>query len=113
VKHTRTGGIVTPDDLAGWFGFDKVLVGTAIYDTAVEGQTASVSYVWGDDFWLGYVPTTPALMEPASGYVFTWQDFTVSRFREDQEKQDIIEAEHHTDEVICASDAGGIIYNVT
>jgi len=111
VKHTRTGGIVTPNDLAGWFGFDKVLVGTAIYDAAVEGQSSSISYVWGDDFWCGYVPATPALMEPAAGYVLAWESFTVSRFREEQEKQDIIEAEHSVDEVITGSDAGGIIYN--
>lgn len=111
VKYTRESGRVEPSDLMGWFGVDKVLVGTAIYDQAQEGQTASPAYIWGDDLWVGYVPSRAALMEPAAGYVLRWGNFEVNRFREDQERQDVVEAAHYTDEVVTASNAGGIVYD--
>jgi len=112
VKYTRPGGQVQPGDVGSWFGFDKVLVGAAIKDTAQEGATASISYVWGDGMWIGYVTPTPALMVPSAGYVFEWESRAVSRFREDQEKQDIFEAEHNIDEVITASEAGAYLIDL-
>lgn len=111
VKYTRPSGRVEPNDLSGWLGINKVLIGTAIYDASQEGQTSSISYIWGDDVWIGYVPPAANLMTPAAGYVLQWGDREVRRFREDQERQDVVEACHYTDEVITASDAGALIYN--
>ena len=108
VKHTRSGGRIEATDLALWFGFEKVLIGNAIYDTAQEGATSTVSYVWGDDFWCGYVPSSPALEVPAAGYCMQWGARKVERFREEQEHQDVIAAEWFTDEKITASDSGAI-----
>ena len=111
VKYTRPTGRVEPGDLRSWFGFEKVLIGTALYEAAKEGQSSSMTYIWGNDFFCGWVPPNPALMVPAAGYCLNWQATTVSRFREEQEKQDILEAAHHSDEVITASDAGGVMYS--
>jgi len=112
VKHTRAGGRIEATDLASWFGFDKVLIGAAITDSAQEGATSSVSYVWGDDFWCGYVPSAPALEVPAAGYCLQWGAKKVERFREEQEHQDVIAAEWFTDEVISASDSGAGYFDV-
>ena len=112
VKYTRPGAVLDPSDVGRWFGFDRVLVGYSIYDVALEGQTASKLYLWGDGFWAGYVTSGPALEEPTAIYTFKWGDRVVRRFREDQERQDIIDAEEYTDEVITASIAGGVLYNV-
>jgi len=112
VKFTRPGGSPEHSDIAGWFGLEKVLIGLSLYDTAKEGQTASQAYLWGDDFWVGYVPSSPALMTPAAGYVFNWLNREVRQYREDQEKTDVFEASEYADEVISASDAAGIIYDV-
>lgn len=111
VKYTRPGGQPQPNDLAGWFSLDKVLIGTSLVDSAIEGATSSLAYVWGDDFWVGYVPATPALMTPAAGYSLEWGERGVNTYREDQEHQDVVEALHYTDEIITASDAGAIIPN--
>lgn len=111
LKYTRPGGVLTPADLREWFGFEKVLIGMSLYDSAKEGQSASMSYVWGDDVWVGYVPAAPALMTPAAGYVLTWGGRTVSEYREDQEHQDVYEVQEHSDEIITASDSGAIIYS--
>lgn len=111
VKHTRPG-MVQMSDIADFFGFDKFLVGMALEDSAQEGATASLDYIWGLHLWAGYVPNAPALREPAAGYVLSWGGRKVERFREDQEHQDIVSVEEHLDEVITASDAGGGYYTV-
>ncbi len=111
VKHTRPGGVVMPDDLKNFFDFEKVLVGISIFDKSVEGQSASRAYVWGDGFWAGYVPSSPALEIPAAGYCLRWGSRTVRRFRQEEERQDVIDAEEWMDETITASIAGGVLYN--
>jgi len=111
VKYTRPSGRIEPEDLRSWFGFDKVLIGMSVQDTALEGQSASRSYVWGNDMWIGYVPMSPGLRTPAAGYVFQWMSRKVERFREDQEHQDVIAVEEHCDERVTASEAGAIIAN--
>lgn len=112
VKYTRSGGQPMLTDLAAWFNLDKVLVGTAIRDTSADGAAFSSTYIWSDCFWVGYVTQTPALMTPSAGYLLEWQSREVRRYREDQERQDVLEASHYTDEVISASDAGAIVYDV-
>lgn len=111
IKYTRPGAMVAESDIAGWFGFDKVLVGMSIYNSAAEGGTFSASYIWSDDFWCGYVPPRPALRVPAAGYVLEWQTRQIRRFRRQEERTDVIEAAHSVAEVTSASDAAGIIYN--
>ncbi len=106
VKYTRQTGRVEPEDLRSWFGFEKVLIGKAVENTALPGVAVSMSFIWGKHFWVGYVTDAPALEQPSSGYIFRWGNRQVERFRMDQEHTDIIAAEHFTAEVICASDAG-------
>lgn len=111
LKYTRPGGVLTTADLREWFGFDKVLIGMGLRDTSKDGQSASMGFIWGDDFWCGYVPGNAALMTPAAGYILEWGSRTVSEYREDQEHQDVYEVQEFTDEVITASDAGAIVYS--
>lgn len=111
VKYTKPGAPIELTDIAQWFNLERVLLGTAIKNTAQEEAAESMSYVWGENMWVGYVPPTAALMTPAAGYTLVWGNRTVSRFREDQEKQDVVEAEWYTDELVTASDAGGVVYN--
>ncbi len=111
IARVQYGGFrqITPQLLADIIDVPKVLIGRSIYNTALEGATDSISYVWGDMLWVGYVPGAPALMTPAAGYTLQWGGNEVSRFREDQEHQDVIEVSWATDEVICASDSGAIM----
>jgi hypothetical protein len=71
-----------------------------------------MSYIWGDQVWVGYVPSSPALSTPAAGYTFEWGKRTVSRFRLDPEHADLIEAQHSVDVRVSCSDSGGVLYNV-
>lgn len=111
IKYTRPSGKIEVADLSTWFNIPNILIGTAIYDAAKEGQSASMSQIWGDDVWIGYVPSTPALMTPAAGYVFEWESRRVRTYRMDQERTDVFEASHATAEVISASEAGTVIWD--
>lgn len=113
VKYQREGGKLIPADLQGWFDVERVLVGRARKDTSEEGQSASMTDVWGDFLWVGYVTPNPAIDEPSAGYCFRWGQRSVSRFRADQEHEDVVEVEEWTDELITASDAGGGFYDVS
>ncbi len=111
IKYTRPTGRVEPSDLTSWFGIDKVLIGTQLINTGREGAADSIAYIWGDQVWAGYVPSSPALSTPAAGYTFEWSKRQVSRFRLDPEHSDLIEAQHSVDSRISASDSGGVLYN--
>lgn len=111
IKYTRTDAIIRPDDLAQWTGIPKILVGTALVETAREGATSSPAFVWGDQVWCGYVPAGPSLMTPAAGYTFLWEGRRVRRYRLDTRHSDKFEVEEASVPVICASDAGGVLYN--
>jgi hypothetical protein len=110
IKYTRPGSQARPGDLSDWFGIDKVLVGTQLYDTSKEGQTPSQSYIWGNSVWMGYVPNAPSLRTPAAGYLLEWQTRQIRRYRLDTKHADMFEATHSTAEIISASDAGAIVY---
>lgn len=57
--------------MARYFGVKRYLVGEAFYDTSKEGQSQSLSYIWGDDVLLAHVAenVTPMMNEPSLGYL--------------------------------------------
>jgi hypothetical protein len=109
IKFTRPGGKVEPSDITNWFGIPKILVGTSLYDSANEGATAALTYIWGDGVWIGFVPPAPGLRIPASGYLLEFETRAVNQYRNDQEHSDTFEALHSTAEVISCSEAGAYI----
>lgn len=95
--------------VAALIGVDKFLVAGAIYDSAQEGATSSVGLIAGNHLWLGYVSPTPALDTPSAGYVFQYGNREVSRYREDQEHQDVVESRMSWDTVVTSADAGYLV----
>lgn len=65
-KDNRPGGL-NEQELARALNVDRVLVGTAIYNTAAEGQTESFSPVWGKDLVYALIEQ-PTLMQKTLGY---------------------------------------------
>lgn len=59
--------------LAQVFGLEQVLIGDLVYDSADEGQTASLTSVWADDKALVcYVPPASDLISTGLGRTFVW-----------------------------------------
>lgn len=71
IKYTQRG-IVTADLLAPLFGVEKVIVADAVKNSGAEGGTTSMAFVAADTAWLGYVASSPGIMQPSAGYMFAW-----------------------------------------
>jgi len=69
IKYSQFG-VASPDLLARLFGVEKVVIGGAGYESANEGQTSSLSYIWGKYAWLVYVEPKPAVKKVSFGYFF-------------------------------------------
>ncbi len=112
IKYGATPGspaVVTLQAIAALAGLDSIQVGLAINDTAQEGATSTIAYLWGNHLLLEYVTAGPSLMTPSAGYLFTYQNRVISRFREEQERQDVVEAIQSWVAVLTAADAGYFI----
>ena len=105
IKHTQRG-VMTTELLANLIGVPKVLVGTAIYDSAQEGATASYGFIWPKNMALLWVPPSPGLRVPAAGYTFTWKTRRMEINRRDEAKSFAYRCEQHYDTKVVATDAG-------
>jgi hypothetical protein len=90
-------------------GLQKILISRSLLDSGIEGAAESLDFIGGNHLALIYVPSSPALDEPASGYTFVWKGREVNRYREDQEHADVVEALMSWDVKATATDAGYLI----
>ncbi len=107
-----TSGMVGPETLARIFDVEQVLVPRALKNTAAPGQAPAMSFVWGKDALLAYVPKRPALKQLALGLTFQWggapgslSGHLVEIWREDRRKADIIRVQRYYDQKIIAANA--------
>lgn len=100
-------GLVTKQLLAELFEVEEVLVGSALKDTAKEGQTASLSYVWGKNVVLAYRPPRMGKKVIALGGTFRKQGMRQTEtWRETQVKSDYIRVTDKYDSKIISNVAG-------
>lgn len=101
--------------LSQLFEVERILVMRAIQNTAAEGDTNAHSFIGGKNAALLYVPATPGLMTPSSGYTFTWSgyqgasnEFGVSVTRREREiiKATEVEAEMAYVHKLVSADLG-------
>lgn len=71
IKYVQRG-IVTEEMLAMLFGVERYLVARATNNTANEGATASMSFLYGKNALLCYSAPNPGLMVPSAGYSMSW-----------------------------------------
>jgi hypothetical protein len=94
------------------FGVEQVLVGDAVYNTADEGQTAVMGYVWGKHALLAYVPGRPGIKQMALGYTLQVEDARyVDRWDEPWVKAEFVRANDYYEPKIVAVEAGYLIKN--
>lgn len=78
IKYTNPAyaGTITPQLLAEAFDIEQIVVSKAVYNTAQENLSATMSFVAGKNALLVYSPPAPGLMIAAAGYTFGWTGFT-------------------------------------
>lgn len=66
-KDNRPGGL-SDMELSKALNVNQVLIADADYNSAVEGQTASLAACWGKHVWFGVMPDRAGLREVTGGY---------------------------------------------
>ena len=118
IKYVQKG-VVSKDILATVFDVDRVIVGSAITNTANEGATDAFSFVWGKHALLAHVTNTadPDGKDPSFGYSFRWNNpklgsapFAVQRW-DDPDGGDYtnVRVQYYQDEKITASELSYLI----
>lgn len=87
--------ILTPDIIAALFEVNNFYVGTAIYDSAKEGDTESQTFIWGTDALFAYFDPSPGLRKVTAALTFRVNEFgnpyQVRKWYEDEIDGDYIE----------------------
>lgn len=112
--QTSGAAMVLRQNLAALFEVDEILVMEAIYNSAAEGQTASLSFIGGKSALLLYVPPAAGLMVASAGYTFSWTGLVgggnmaqvIRRFRLDPEHTDRLEIQMAFDQKKTSADLG-------
>lgn len=109
---------VTSAAIAELFGLQEVMVSNAMYNTALKGQDASMSRIWGDDVYIAYRPMVAMIDAPALGYRFEWSAFTGATYgfaartwRSDERDADMVELKKYYDQEITLAAAGYRLQN--
>lgn len=110
-KHTSSES-VTAALLARYFEVEKYLVAGAIQNTGAEGGSASYSFIVGKHALLAYVPPSPGLNTPASGYQFVWNEYgsdgagMMKSFRMEHLESERLEIQNAWDDKVVGTDLG-------
>lgn len=83
--------------LKDFFTLKDVFIGSAIYDSADEGQTASLADIWGKHCWLLYKTPTPTLMKATFGYTVFDVPREVDTYREESVRSDYVRQRYSYD----------------
>jgi hypothetical protein len=117
VQYTQLPGIdAIVEALRALFGLDKLLVGGGVYNSANEGQAATVADVWGTGYaWIGYTaPEGASLLVPSIGRTMVWtadvpEAVMVEEYEEPQTRSTVIRARSFCDELEIDSSFGQLL----
>lgn len=106
--------MVKKESLAALFELDEILVMDGLYNSAKEGQTASLSYIGGKSALLLHTPSAPGLYTPSAGYTFSWTGLLgagalgarMKRLRMDELEADRLEGAIAFDHKLISADLG-------
>jgi hypothetical protein len=110
VASVRT---LTLEMAASLLGVEKILVGSAMYNTVDEGQTDATGYVWGKDVILAYIAPTPKIKQISLGYTLKLKNARiVDRWTETPVKTDFVRATDEYEPKIVSVEAAYLMKTV-
>lgn len=102
LKYTGVLGQVTDDALntflKSFFKLDNVFVGDAVHNSADEGQTDSLTRIWGGHCWVFYRTAKPSLMRATFGYTLSDEPRKVDVRYDDDIIADIVRVRYSFDQ---------------
>lgn len=82
IKYSQLG-VVTPELMAKVFDIERILIAEAEYNSANEGATDSLDYLWGKDAWLAFVTAKPGIKQVSYAYTLRRGARVIKRWRDD------------------------------
>ena len=82
IKYSQLG-VVTAELIARVFQVEQVIVGEAGNNTAAEGQTDVLAYIWGKHAIVAYISPVVRLKMLTLGVTFTYSQRIVKRWRDE------------------------------
>lgn len=111
IKYSQLG-VVTAELLARVFQVEKVLIGEAGSNSAVEGQADSLSYVWGKHAVVAYIAPSIGIKSLTLAVTFTYGTREVKRwYEQDREGTYVRVGKDNYVQKIIAVGAGYLIKN--
>jgi len=117
-KYT-SGGEVTDAQLMAAFKVQRILVGAAVMENALEGGTSSMTNIWGNNFVLAHIKSATGPKTATFGLSFRWtpEGFPAPMQVARQvfsgpgtENIEVLEAQYFQDERVVASE---LAYGIT
>lgn len=112
-------GAITEAALSQVFDL-QVIVAGGTKNTAAEGQAATPSPIWDDEYCMvAKVAMSQDIREPCLGRIFHWPgdgsdiDGRVESYRDETVRSDIIRVRQDVDELILYKEAGHLLSNIT
>jgi len=100
IKYSALG-VATTDLLARLFDVDRVIVGAAGYESATEGQSSSLSYIWGKHAWVAYITPRPGIKKISFGYHFKDKNRTTDKWFDNDRKGTFVRVtDRYTREIV-------------
>lgn len=111
VKYSALG-VITAELLARVFQLERVLVGEAGQNTAVEGQTDVLAYIWGKHAVVAYISPKISIKMLTLGVTFTYSQRLVKRWRDEDREGTYVRIgnDNYVQKLIAAA-AGYLIKN--
>jgi hypothetical protein len=113
IKYSQRG-VLTAEIIASILGLPEVVVPGVGFSTAAMGVNASsanITYLWGKDVILAYVPQRAGLRQMSTAYEFVWsiggQRQVVDRWREDPRVSDLIRVRRRYDLKLTGHEGNG------
>jgi hypothetical protein len=103
------GGRATEADLAEYFEVQEVIVARAIYNSAAEGLSTTLTDLWGNDALFTYQSAIVSADEPSFGYQFAAAPLTVFRWRDVPVNCDVIRINEIRAEKIASTKLGYLV----
>lgn len=105
--------VLTQELFAALVGVEKVLIGKAMENTAVEGQADSLSYIWGKNAIVAYVAPRVGIKTITLGLVLRLKGGRmVDRWTEEGEKADFVRVTDYYEPKVVAAEAGYLFRTV-
>jgi len=111
IAYTSQATLATIENaLAAILGVERYLVGKASYNSANEGQAATMAAIIDDDCLVCYTTPSPSLFEASAGYTFAWAPGGgmggVRPTRVDDQDTDLLKHKEQWDQKAVATDCG-------